>query len=274
MPQLIDESTLKEVAQFIEEAVGIIYEGNNLFQLEKRIPEMMWAAGALSPKDLVARLERGLDRNCRQAILDIATNNETLFFRDERVFSALKEVLIPTLWARHPHVRIWSSCCSTGQEVYSLAIISEEVLEKMSSGFRYSIVASDVSERALVAARNGRYSQLQVERGLSGQRLEKYFVLEQDERWSIHPKIKRNIEFKLCNLLEASQSSDQFDLVLCRNMLIYQRPENRKRIVNKLVKHLKPEGYLLVGGSESLLGLSDELKMESLAGTIVYKKED
>jgi len=188
------------------------------------------------------------------------TTNETSFFRDNHPFETLRQSLIPGLIARRASsrsLRIWSAACSTGQEPYSLAMMLKDNFPIL-GGWKVEIVATDLSPTVLDRARSGLYSTFEVQRGLPIQMLVRHF--EQEEpNWRIKPEIRQTISFRPLNLLADFSSLGQFDIVLCRNVLIYFDQPTKTQILNGITRRIVPDGALLLGGAESVFGLCSTL---------------
>ncbi|MCX6128271.1 MAG: protein-glutamate O-methyltransferase CheR, partial [Proteobacteria bacterium] len=217
----------------------------------------------------------GLNPAAKSQILDMATNNETSFFRDPEIFEFFKSQFILNSSNSKPSVRIWCAATSTGQEPYTLAIIMSQLKE---SGVNkpYQILATDISLRVLKQASEGIFSQLEIQRGLPASYILKYFDQVATENSSLPKyKAKQNLSahmnFKRLNLLEDWPAMGNFDIVFCRNVLIYQNVENKKRVIARIADVLAPGGYLVLGGAESLLGLSTDFELEQHGKACVYK---
>lgn len=265
----------KFFADFIQKNIGIIYLPENYFQLEKRLEEIAHLFHLKSLEDLYVLSTGGLEGQLKQALLDVATNNETSFFRDPPAFRLIEEKALPRLAARRKRlgkIRIWSCASSFGQEPYSLAMLAHEFTEKdrLSS---FDIYATDICDKALSRAKTAVYSNLEVHRGLSAVRLAKYFTHTSDDMWQIKPEIKNRVSFAKQNLLDPFSNPGPFDLIFCRYVLIYQSEEKKKEIIEKLARTLSPQGYLVLGGSESLIGLSKDFDQVSQNGAVIYKKK-
>jgi chemotaxis protein methyltransferase CheR len=272
--------TLKFFADWIERELGIVYEDSNFFQLQDRLQKLVQTHQLNSIDDFRRRVEGGLTGELRQAFVDESTNNETLFFRDEKFFSSVERYVIADLAKVSPNrsINAWSVACSTGQEPYSLAILLFE------AGLDSSrILATDIAQRVLVKAQSARYSDLEIRRGLPEKYLSQYFRRNDsaasplaaaiDDRWVLEDRIRRMVEFKSLNLTTPFQLHQQFDLIFCRNVLIYQRVQSKKAILSRIASHLRPGGFFLMGSAESLLGLSTEFEQEVVDGVAVYRKK-
>jgi chemotaxis protein methyltransferase CheR len=254
--------------------LSIQYSKDNSFQLRNRLEEIAKLLGEPSPEDLYQRAKRqGIGGSFQQLLLDLATNNEPSFFRDPRVFRALEEAWIRPQVERKSKspLRIWSAASSTGQEALSLAMC---VMES-APGLQFEIIATDISDRVLERAREGSYSQLEVQRGLSTALLLKYFDKEgRLERWRAKSVLLDKIKYSKQNLLSPLLVQGPFDLVLCRNVLIYQSVENKRMVIARIASQLKEEGLLVLGSGESLIGLSNDFVSVNCSGAILFKKND
>lgn len=267
---------LSYFAKYIEEKTGIVYSDNNYYQLEMRLGTIAKSLGLNSGEELWEKSKGGISGTLSQILLDTATNNETLFFRDKKVFGAIENYCIPKLKEMRPlslvH-RVWSAACSNGQEPYSLAMTYAELISK-GLKVRCDIWATDFSDRVLGYARQGVYSQLEVQRGLPSNLMIKYFTKNPDDTWAISKDLVRQVRFARLNLLEPWPASELgFDMILCRNVLIYQNTENKKKVLRKIEEKLGPNGFLILGGAESLIGLSDQFNQVTFEGAVLYQRK-
>lgn len=202
------------------------------------------------------------------------TTNETFWFRDEYPYQYFLKTLLPQ-WnsSEHAgnHIRVWSAACSSGQEPYSLGILCEEYKAKQAFNKRLEILATDLSSHILDHAKSGSYDSLSMGRGLSQQRLDKFFSSPGKNQWDINPEIKRYIQFKPINLLESYASLGKFDIIFCRNVLIYFTRETKTDILTRMHKCLKPGGLLCLGSSESLADAGSLFSMIQCKPGIMYQ---
>lgn len=273
----LDPAKLRFFADFIEAKLGIVYAEANHFQLERRLQEIATLLGARGPDELYERAKGGIDGAFQDLLLDVATNNETSFFRDASMFRALEDVVVPSLLKDHPprsSLRIWSAAASTGQEAYSVAMTLERMRAAGTLPVPYSLLATDFSERVLKQAAEGVYSQLEVQRGLPARNLVQCFVKQGDARWAIKPEYKAHVSFRKLNLLGDWPGIPTFDLVLCRNVLIYQSPANKSKVVRRIHDRLAPGGILILGATESLIGAPERalFREEHAGGAFFYRK--
>lgn len=274
---------LKFFANFIEEKLGIIYAKDNYYQLEKRLVDIASQLCLSGPEELWQKAQTGMHGQMRMLLLDLATNNETSFFRDPALFKGIEERILTELRfsgdSPQP-LKIWCCATSTGQEVYSMAILLN-AWQRHNPRRKFSFLATDYSQRVLKQAEEGRYSQLEVQRGLPATMMVRFFRNETNSEaseshsptWVVSDDLKKNISFKQQNLLEDFGSIGPFDLVLCRNVLIYQNVENKRKIIAEIARRIAPDGYLIMGAAESLMGLSDDFDLVQLEKAVVYKKK-
>lgn len=191
-------------------------------------------------------------------IIEAMTTNETSFFRDTKPFDTFKNFVLPYFKAqpgRPKKLRIWSAAASSGQESYSLSMLLKEESANM-PGWSYEIVATDISHEILAQAREGLFTQFEVQRGLPIQYLMKYFTQEQD-KWRLKPEIRNMVKFEYFNLLEKMTALGQFDVVFCRNVLIYFDQPTKKGVLENIAKQMPADGLLFLGGAETVLGLTE-----------------
>lgn len=272
----LNEQQLKFFADYILKNLGIVYQSTNYFQLEKRLDDVAKIMHMTNSEELYSKCQIGISGHLKQVLLDIATNNETSFFRDPTVYRAIEEKIIPTIMAMNPQktsINIWCAASSFGQEPYSLSILASECQQKVPTLPSVSIYASDISENALNRAKAGRYSQLEIQRGLSAQRLIKNFKKDPEDFWIVNSEISKRVRFAKQNLLEPFTNTGPFDLVSCRYVLIYQTEAMKKDIIARITKLIAPGGFLILGGTESMLGLSNEFNQINYEGAIVYQKK-
>jgi len=224
--------------------------------------------------ELLDRLKRPGRNNLSEVVIDAMTTNETLWFRDNHPFRILQNILLPDFADRKmvQPLRIWSAACSTGQEPYSTAIVIEEYRRLRPGRLRdVKIVATDISKTVLDAARRGEYETIAIGRGLSPERQQQFFTAAINGRWQIKPQIKAMVEYREINLLERYLLG-KFDIAMCRNVLIYFSAEHKRDILTRIHASLNPGGYLILGASESLTGLTDLYEMVQCSPGIIYRK--
>jgi chemotaxis protein methyltransferase CheR len=255
----MNDFDLQFVQQFVLQRSGIVLTDEKRYLVETRLEPLARQMQLASITALVAKL-RLRERAVESAVISAMTTNETLFFRDKQPFDSLQNHVLPKLIAARRgrgKIRIWCAACSSGQEPYSLAMILDELKPQLGS-LAVDIVATDISEKVLEQARAGLFSQFEVQRGLPVRMLLRHFTQE-GSKWRIRPDFGRNIQFKLGNLLQPFDHVGMFDLVLCRNVMIYFGETTKRDVLKRLSQTLAPDGYLILGGAETVLGLSAEL---------------
>lgn len=272
-------------SDYIEREIGIVYSEANRYQLEMRLEKIAKQMGLESVEALWKKAQSGVSGPFRQLLLDVATNNETSFFRDQAMFDVLGRAVLPRLaehaQANRGDVRIWSAASSTGQEAYSLSILVEELFGGTPMAPRFSIIGTDIADTVLKKASTGLYSAQEVARGISQERLKAFFVKRDgatdalrtgaEDLWEIRPNIATRVRFQGLNLLHDWPGLPVFDLILCRNVLIYQSVENKRAVLRRIAEHMRPNGVLILGAAESLIGLSDAFEQDTQHGALTYR---
>ena len=247
--------------KFLRERSGLVLSADKHYLLESRLLPVARRAGLASLAGLVHRL-RGIDCEALAAeVVEAMTTNESFFFRDKIPFEHFRDTIIPRLIAARNHrrrIRIWCAAASTGQEPYSLAMSIKEMGDRL-SGWQIEIIATDISSEALRRARSGIYSQFEVQRGLPIMLLLKYFK-QIGENWQIGPDIRAMVQFRVLNLISDFSRLGMFDLVFCRNVLIYFDQPTKISVLDRLAQNLDRDGYLVLGAAETVVGLTDSLK--------------
>lgn len=263
-------------ANMIEKELGIIYAEHNYFQLQNRLEGIAKLSGVSDIQELYESAQKGITPAFKQLLLDVATNNETSFFRDPRIYKALENVFLPTFWEAskgQKKLKIWSAASSTGQEALSVAMMIKEWNLKNGKNIDFSIIGTDISQRVLSIAKSAKYSQLEVQRGLPTPLLIKYFTKDSDDKWTAKPNLSHHTTFRTLNLKDQFAFAEPFDLVLCRNVLIYQNVEGKKDILNRIRSQMDANAFLVLGSGESLLGLSEDFEQKQSEGAVIYKKK-
>ena len=260
---------------FLEKACGILLGENKQYLVSSRLNKLMEQQGIKSLGELVQRLQTQPRGGLREQVVDAMTTNETLWFRDIYPFEVFKNKVIPEFIRKNPgqRLRIWSAACSSGQEPYSLSMSIDEFertnLGQLKAGAQ--IVATDLSSAMLANCKTGEYDSLAIARGLSQERLQRYFDSRGAGRWAIKAPIRSRVEFRPFNLLDSYASLGKFDVVFCRNVLIYFSAQVKKDILLRIHSTLKPGGYLFLGASEALNGLPDHFQMVQCSPGIIYQ---
>jgi chemotaxis protein methyltransferase CheR len=273
----LDQQEFDQFRQFLEEACGISLGDNKQYLVTNRIRRVLEENSIDSFGQLVRELKLGLNRRLKDQVIDSMTTNETFWFRDNYPYDYLKNTLLPQLMAPNNRmfgpVRIWSAACSSGQEPYSISMMVEEH-KRVAMGTLprpVQIVATDLSSTVLDQARRGEYDKLSVMRGLSADRLERYFDNLDPTLWRVKGFVKERIDFRSLNLMDPYTGLGKFDIVFCRNVLIYFSADLKRQILQKIHASLKPQGLLFLGSSEGLAGVGDLFEMVRCEPGILYK---
>lgn len=260
---------------FLEKACGILLGSNKQYLVSSRLNKLMEQQGIKSLGELVQRMQSQPRSGLRELVVDAMTTNETLWFRDTYPFEVLKNRVLPEAIKASPNqrLRIWSAACSSGQEPYSLSMSIDEYERSNMNALKagVQIVATDLSSSMLSNCKSGEYDSLALGRGLSPDRLQRYFDPKEGGRWAIKTPIKNRVEFRAFNLLDSYASLGKFDTVFCRNVLIYFSAEVKRDILLRIHGTLKRGGYLFLGASEALNALPDHYQMVQCSPGIIYQ---
>ncbi|HTY66543.1 MAG TPA: protein-glutamate O-methyltransferase [Alphaproteobacteria bacterium] len=251
--------------KLILDRTGLVLGSDKTYLIESRLTPVARKHKLPGLDALATALRQGRDATLLRDFTDALMTNESFFFRDGKPFEQFRQVVLPRLMtsrAQQKHCRIWSAACSTGQEPYTLAMILKEEAAKL-AGWKFEIVGTDISQEALNRARDGIYTQFEVQRGLPIQLLVKYFKQDGD-KWQIASELRAMVQYREFNLLEELTSLGRFDVVFCRNVLIYFDQAAKSAILERISRALPADGLLYLGGAETVLGVSD--RFEPLAG--------
>jgi chemotaxis protein methyltransferase CheR len=240
---------------------GYVITTDKSYLLESRLAPVIKKHGIETMDMLTQKLRGAAPSVLIEDIVDAMTTNETMFFRDQKPFDKFRDFIVPNmLKAKGPNctVRIWSAACSSGQEPYCLAMLMKENAMKW-AGIKFEIIATDLSREILDQARAGKYSQFEVQRGMPIMMLVKYFT-QTGETWTIKDEIKNMVQFKQFNLLDSMDQFGTFDVIFCRNVLIYFDQVTKGKILEKMSRRVYKHGYLFMGGAETVLGITTSFK--------------
>jgi len=249
---------------------GIVLDESKSYLLEARLLPVAREEGESTLDGLCNLVRAAGGRRLRDKVVEALTTNETLFFRDIKPFEALEKLLIPELMAPRAatrQLRFWCAACSTGQEPYSLAMLWREM---NIPGWQIDILATDLADNVLERARAGRFQQLEVNRGLPAKYLVKYFRRD-GMTWEISADIRNMVRWQKFNLKDSMAGMPAFDVVFCRNVLIYFDLQTKQSILANLRKVLRPGGYLILGASETTLNVDDSYVRKQLGPAIFYQ---
>jgi chemotaxis protein methyltransferase CheR len=245
----------------LKQRSGLVLTADKQYLVESRLLPLARKAGLVNLTALVNQLKRG-DEAMMTAVVEAMATNESFFFRDKVPFYHFTSIIMPALLAARRStrtIRIWCAAASTGQEPYSLAMCLKE-MEGDLAGWRIELLASDLSGQALEKAREGLYTQFEVQRGLPIQFLVRYFK-QTRELWQIAPEIRAMVKFRQLNLLSDFSHLGIFDLIFCRNVLIYFDPHTKVDVLDRLASATASDGYLVLGAAETVVGLTESFKV-------------
>ena len=231
------------------------------YLLESRLAPLARAEGFASIEALIDASRKTSNDRLLWAITEALATHETFFFRDQTPFDLFKQNILPVLSRARGtsgSLRIWCAACSSGQEPYSLAMILEEERARIGN-LRIEIVATDLAGRVLEKAKAGVYTQFEVQRGLAVQRLVSHFDQNGDQ-WRISPRIRQMVQFRQQNLLEPFNGLGRFDVVFCRNVLIYFDADTKRDVLTRISRQTADDGYLIMGAAETVVGLSQDFQ--------------
>ncbi len=275
----INPNEYEEFRRFLEDACGILLGENKHYLVQSRLSKLVRenARGGLG--ELVEKLRNERQGGVlRERVIEAMTTNETFWFRDGHPFKILEETILPDLSERRTrNVRIWSAACSTGQEPYSISMVVQQYLSKNAAALSdVQIVATDISTAVLEEAKTGYYDAMQLARGLDDDMKQRYFerdVSHWEERWQVRREIRQRVRFTPANLQGNYGTLGKFDVIFCRNVLIYFSGDSKKDILSRMAAALNPGGYLFLGASESISQYSDAFEMVRCPRGTVYRKK-
>jgi chemotaxis protein methyltransferase CheR len=246
--------------KLLKDQSGLDLSADKQYLIESRLVPLSRKAGLAGIPELVQKMKAGSTSLVAQ-VVEAMTTNETFFFRDKIPFDHFRQSIMPDILkarAARKSVRIWCAAGSTGQEPYSLAMCLKE-MESQLAGWRVEIIATDLSQEVLEKSKTGLYSQFEVQRGLPIQLLVKYFK-QNGEFWQINPDIRAMVQHRQLNLLHDFSQLGTFDVIFCRNVLIYFDQDTKINIFSRLCKIMEPDGFLVLGAAETVVGLTDAFK--------------
>lgn len=250
------------VREMLKERSGLVLAEEKRYLLESRLAPVLREVELENLGELVDAIKAPHSEPLREKVTQAMTINESFFFRDKTPFDNFTDIMMPAIMesprAAQRKLRIWCAAASTGQEPYSLAILLKEMEAKL-SGWNIEIIATDLSEEVLEKARAGLYSQFEVQRGLPIQMLVKYFQ-QTGSMWQIDPAIRSMVTYEHFNLLSDYSSLGSFDIIFCRNVLIYFDPPTKTDILARMSKRMGPGSYLVLGAAETVIGISEDFK--------------
>ncbi|MDC9501787.1 MULTISPECIES: protein-glutamate O-methyltransferase CheR [unclassified Pseudoalteromonas] len=271
----LQQSDYDQFRSFLEQQCGIVLGENKQYLVKSRLAPLMARFNVESLSQLVSKTLAPHERQLRAAVVDAMTTNETLWFRDQYPFELLKNKLFPEFKDARRPVKIWSAASSSGQEPYSIAMSVAEFQAQQPGVLRMGaqIIGTDISNTMLDMCKNAEYDALALARGLSAERRKKYFMDSGNGMAKVVDSVRKQVSFRHLNLLDSYALMGKFDIIFCRNVLIYFSPEVKAKIISQFAQALNPKGYLFLGASESMTGLSNEFDMVRCNPGIIYQKK-
>lgn len=268
----ISKSDFNYVRDLVRRHSAISLEPDKAYLIETRLAPLARQTGFDSLQALIASLRTNPGADLRDRVIEAMFTHETSFFRDGHPFEILKSMILPSLLAKRPlgqNLTIWCAACSSGQEPFSVAMLAREHFPDLARG-RLRTIATDLSESILARAREGLYTQTEINRGLPPALLARYFD-KQGSCWRLKLEIRRMVDFQRSNLAEEWPNLPSPDIIFMRNVLIYFDQETKKSILSKVRKTLKSDGYLILGSSETTLNLDPTFESISMGKTVCYQ---
>ena len=270
----ISPDEIQLLSKYIYGLSGIHIEASKAYLLETRLGRILETENCASFTEFYHKAKTDISKTLEKKILDAITTNETLFFRDANPFELLRHKILPEVIDRksskslNAPIRIWSAACSTGQEVYSIAIVLKELLGNTKLDVKLS--GTDLSNAAIKQASYGSYNKFEIERGLPRERLQRYFTAD-GANWKIKDPIRVMATFRKFNLMHPFNGLGKFDIIFCRNVAIYFTLEDRKKLFEKIANVLEPDGFLIIGSTESLTGVCPRFVPKRHLKSIFYQ---
>ncbi len=273
----ISAEEFQNFARYILDISGIFLGPGKEYLVETRLGPIMTRLGCRSYGELLQKAKNDDKNNLEHEIIDAISTNETYFFRDKAPFQLLQHKIIPDLIDRRtaknvgkkPAIRLWSAANSTGQEIYSVAMILVE-MGITTDNYNVRLFGTDISDAAIAKASYGLYNKFEAARGLEPSRLHRYFDVHENG-YKIKDQIRVMAQFKKMNLMQPFSQMGKFDIILCRNVMIYFTPKDRKRIYENIAKVLEPDGYLLIGSTESLINDTSLFASSKYLNSVFYQ---
>ncbi|MFA7096521.1 MAG: protein-glutamate O-methyltransferase CheR [Gammaproteobacteria bacterium] len=272
----ISQQDYEGFREFLEDASGIVLGDSKHYLVASRLSRLLGEYSLHSLGDLLEKMRSGRIPGLRERVIEAMTTNETYWFRDHHPFEILKQTILPEFAQRRGQpVRIWSAACSTGQEPYSISMAVDEYLQTRPGSLPggVQIIATDISPAVLKEAREASYDALALSRGLSEQRKQRFFI-QKGPRWEVRPEVRARVSFRELNLLDSYALLGRFDVIFCRNVLIYFSAASKRDILERMAAILVPRGYLVLGASESMTNYSEVFEtVRCQPMGVVYRKK-
>ena len=265
----ISADEYSQFSRFLEDATGIMLGENKEYLIVSRLKGLMAESGISGFSELINQIKS--NAKLKQEIINAMTTNETSWFRDVNVYNCYERNILPDLVkSGKSDLRIWSAACSTGEEPYSISMCTQSFIDKTKSNVNVRVVGTDISKYVLDKAKAGYYKEFATTRGLSEDLKKKYFH-QLGLYWEIAEPIKNRVSFQSVNLKADFSAMGKFDIIFCRNVLIYFSTDLKKDVILRLTKQLKPRGVLVLGGSETLSNFTENFEMHKHESIVYYQ---
>lgn len=271
----VGEQEYSQFGHYLERQCGIVLGENKQYLVKSRLMPIVREYEFSTLNTLIKTVVNGENRPLNEAVVDAMTTNETLWFRDGYPFDLLTRILFEKYANRREPLRIWSAACSSGQEPYSIVMAYHEFKNKNPGSFKggLEIVATDLSNDMLLRARNAEYDGLSLSRGLSEHRKNTFFNQQANGNLKLKPEVTKHVTFKTLNLLDSFTGLGRFDMVFCRNVLIYFAPDVKRKILQQIAASLQNSGILFLGASESIASVTEQFEMVRCNPGLYYSKK-
>jgi chemotaxis protein methyltransferase CheR len=281
----LSPATFDELRGVIHRLCGLVVTKDKAYLIRHRLEPIVRVRGLRGFDELALALRSGAPAALTDALVEAITTKETSFFRDDHPFETFRQHVLPWLGemirarkknsGRQPFARLWCAGASTGQEPYSLAMLTHDYAtanrERGIAVGDFEILATDVSAQALATAAAATYAERELARGMTTKQIHRYFE-KTEQGWSVREKVRKLVVFRRVNLIQPLSGLGVFDLICCRNVLIYFDEETRRRICRQFADMLSANGFLLLGSSENLYGVTDRFESLNFGSTLVYRK--
>jgi chemotaxis protein methyltransferase CheR len=266
-----------ELRRLIHGLCGVMLSEDKAYLIRHRLEPVVRDHGLAGFEELARRLRGPGGTALHDAVVEAITTGETSFFRDGHPFEAFRRHVLPDLAARKARPRLWCAAAATGQEPYSVAMLVYDFVEasrgRGAGQPAFSILATDVSPRALAAARKGEYTRQELARGLTDAQVARYFE-RRGPNWVVRGPVRQLVEFRRANLVQPFAALGPFDAIFCRNVLIYFDEYTRRRVCGQLHAALAEDGWLILGSAENLYGMGDGFESMHFGDTLLYRRKD
>tara|TARA_R110002126_G_scaffold10245_70_gene46733 strand:- start:3550 stop:4383 length:834 start_codon:yes stop_codon:yes gene_type:complete len=271
----LQEGEYKLFRDFLEQQCGIVLGDNKQYLVKSRLGPLMQRFNIATLSELVNKTLSPFERQLRSAVIDAMTTNETLWFRDSYPYELLKKQILPELEKTCRTLKIWSAASSSGQEPYSIAMTGLEYQQSRPGAFSLglNILGTDISNTMLEHCQRAEYDGLALSRGLAPERRSRFFEESGNGMMRVKDFVRKNVNFRHLNLLDSYTLLGKFDIIFCRNVLIYFSPDVKAKIIKQFAQSLNPRGYLFLGASESISSINNDFEMVRCNPGIIYRKK-